>query len=134
MESLNPRMLWEIFKHIRRWLANLSRAGQQRQQESITALRAVIIAARETNVYMRQMQETQQRKHTTERHLATLWTQLGFDLDDLGLTKLAKRCHITGKNWADPSFYDKVFIEKADISLEQMERLAKYILLQLNKR
>lgn len=134
MDAINPKLLWDIFKHTQRWLANLSRAGEARQQQSRTALRKVIIAARETSVYVRQIHDTQQSDHATERHLATCWTQLGFDLEDLGLNKLAKRCHITGKHWADPEFYSSDFLLKADISLERMETLAKQILLDIEKR
>ena len=133
MDAINPKLLWEIFKHIQRWLANLNRAGEARQQQSRKALRNVIIAARETNVYVRQIQDTQQTDHATERHLAKCWTQLGFDLEDLRLNKLAKRCHITGKHWADPKFYSDDFLQKADISLERMETLAKQILLDIDK-
>lgn len=84
-------------------------------------------------MYVRQIQDTQQADHATERHLAKCWTQLGFDLDDLGLSKLAKRCHITGKHWADPKFYTDDFLQKADISLDRMERLAKQILVDIDK-
>lgn len=128
MENINARLLWEIFKHVRSWLANLNRASEQRQLDSISALREVIIAARETAVYMRQIQDTGNRHHATESHLAGLWTRLGFELEDLGLNKLAKRCQITGKHWADPTHYDETFLHKADISLETMEKLANQIL------
>lgn len=133
MESISPGLLWDIFKHVRSWLANLSRAGRERKQQSITALRNVVLTARETSVYLRQMQQTQQSDHTIERHLARLWTELGFELEDLGLNKLAKRCHISGKQWAKPGFYDADFLDKADISLDSIERLARQILLELNK-
>lgn len=133
MDPVSPALLWELFKHLRSWLSNLSRAGQARRKASVTALRNVIIAARETQVYMRQLEETQTPHHASESRLATLWTQLGFELSDLGLNKLAKRCHITGKNWADPAFYDEDFLQKADVSLEQMEKLAQQILLHMDK-
>lgn len=133
MESISPRLLWDIFKHVRSWLANLNRAGQQRKQQSVTALRNVILAARETSVYLRQVRQTGQADHASERELATLWTRLGFELDDLGLNKLARRCHISGKHWAEPDFFDAGFLDKADISLDTMETLAKQILFNLNK-
>lgn len=131
MDNISPGLLWDIFKHIRRWLANLNRAGQQRKQQSVNALRQVILTARETSVYLRQISETGQADHKTEAELARLWTQLGFELDDLGLNNLAKRCHISGKHWSDPDFYSAQFLDKADISLESMESLAKHILLKL---
>jgi hypothetical protein len=128
MENISAGLLWDIFKHARAWLANLSRANDQRKQQSIRALRDIISASRETAVYMRQMGESGKSDHTTERHLAVLWTELGFALEDLGIDKLAKRCQITGKHWADPGHYSEEFIKKADVSLERMEELAKEIL------
>ena len=132
MDNLSPQTWWAIFKHVRRWLANLNRASQARQQQSIKALQNVVLAARETSVYLRQI-ETGQVDHNSEKHLALVWTRLGFELEALGLNKLAKRCHITGKHWADPDFYDAVFLQQADISLERMEKLAREILFTLKK-
>jgi hypothetical protein len=133
MEQISPKLLWEIFKHVRSWLANLNRAGLQRKQQSKQALQNVILAARETAVYLRQLQETGRPDHAIERHLATLWTRLGFELDELGLNKLAKRCHISGRHWAQPDFYDAAFLKQADISLQSMETLASQILVKLKK-
>lgn len=133
MEHISPKLLWEIFKHVRSWLANLNRAGLQRRQQSKQALQNVILAARETAVYLRQLNDNGQPDHATERHLATLWTKLGFELDDLGLSTLAKRCHISGRHWAEPDFYDADFLKQADISLQSMEKLASQILFKLKK-
>ncbi|MEC9314152.1 MAG: hypothetical protein VYB22_04640 [Pseudomonadota bacterium] len=106
MDNISPTLLWEIFKHVRSWLANLNRAGWQRKQQSKQALQNVILAARETAVYLRQFKDTGKPNHRTERHLAMLWTKLGFELKEKGLDKLTKRCHISGGHWADPEFYD----------------------------
>jgi hypothetical protein len=128
MPGVSSALLWDVFKHVRAWLANLNRAGQARKQQSVKALREVVTAARETAVYMRQMQDTGARDHGTERRLAVLWTELGFALRDLGIEKLAKRCQITGKDWSRPGHYDREFLDKADVSLERMEQLALEIL------
>ena len=133
MEKVSAGLLWEVFKHLRSWLANLSRAGEARKRESVNALREVITAARETAVYMRRMQDTGARDHATEARLARLWTELGFALEDLGMGKLAKRCHVTGRQWADPSFYDEEFLKRADVSLERMEGLAREILREVKR-
>jgi hypothetical protein len=131
MDNLSPALLWDVLKHIRSWLANLSRAGTARKEESKKALRGVVKAARETAAYMRRMQDTGSRDHGTEGRLAVLWTELGFALQDLGIAKLAKRCQISGKQWSEPGFYDEAFVEKADISLERMEAVAMEILNQI---
>lgn len=133
MEKISAGLLWDIFKHGRSWLANLQRAGDARKQQSIKALRDIILASRETAVYIRKMNDTTTRDHDTERHLALLWTELGFALKDLGIDKLAKRCQISGKQWSNPHHYDEDFIAKADISLDRMEQMAQQILHDINR-
>lgn len=130
---ISAGVLWDIFKHTGTWLSNLGRAGEERKQQSVRALRDVITAARETAVYIRQMQDTGRRDHSVESHLSVLWTELGFALQDLGIEKLSRRCRIKGKEWSDPAHYDDAFLKKADVSLERMERLAHEILRQVNR-
>ena len=133
MANISAGLLWEIFKHAGSWLTNLNRASDQRKQQSIDALRNIILASRETAVYIRQMNDTSSRDHAAEKHLSALWTDLGFALQDLGISKLAKRCNIKGKQWAMPEHYDADFIKKADVSLDRMERLAQEILLKIQR-
>lgn len=133
MERVGAGLLWDVFKHLRAWLANLRRAGEARKRESVRALREVVKAARETAVYMRRLQDTGTRDHAVEARLAVLWTDLGFALEDLGIEKLAKRCRVLGKQWAEPAFYDEEFLKKADVSLERMEGLARGILGEIRR-
>ena len=131
MELINSSTLYSLFRHGLQWLGNLRRAKRARLEESVEALRQVITAARETAVYLRQVKEAGKPDHSVERHLTILWTRLGFTLQDLGIMKLAKRCQVTGMRWADPSRFDKDFLDKADVSLERMERLARAILAEI---
>ena len=64
------------------------------KRESIEALRAVIVAARQTQAYVRRLEDTGRQDHAEEARLAELWTELGFRLGDLKLDRLAKRCDI----------------------------------------
>lgn len=131
IEIVSAISLWELVKHAGTWVNNLKRAKTARKQASVTALRKVIVAARRTAVYVRQLKSTGKQSHKIETELAILWTELSFDLTDLGMTKLAKRCQIKGKQWADPSKMDAAFLEKADVGLEKMERLANVILYEI---
>ena len=131
MAVISDIVLWALFRHLGSWLGNLSRARQQRKRESIEALRAVVIAARHTQAYLRQLDDTGRRNHATEANLAGLWTELGFRLNDLGLAKLAKRCDIRGRYWADPETLDADFLQRADIGLERMEQLARQLLAEI---
>lgn len=133
MDVISSSQLWEILKHAGSWLANLGRASRERKEQSVRAVRNVITASRETAVYVRQLKETGKRNHATEAHLSVLWTELSFALEDIGISKLAKRCHINGKHWADPDHYDQEFLQKADVSLDRMEKLANQILIQIRR-
>ena len=122
-----------MVKHAGSWVANLRRASRARKQQSVDALRKVVVAARKTAVYTRRLQEKGTRAYQVEDELAVLWTELGFALDDLGIDKLAKRCRIKGQHWADPASFDADYLEKADVGLDRMEKLALQLLRELDK-
>ena len=132
METVSAGLLWEIFKHARQWLANLRRASQVRKVQSKKALRSIVSAARETAVYVRQLEETGRRDHKTELQLSLKWTDLGFELEDLGIQELAEKCQIKGKHWSNPNHYDRELLKKADVSLDRMEHLAQTILREIS--
>lgn len=133
LELVSAISIWELVKHTGSWISNLKRAKSARKLESIIALRKVILAARKTSVYVRQLHETGRQTHQTEAEIAVLWTELGFALEDLGIGKLAKRCRISGKHWANPSQSDLQFLEKANIGLASMEQLANELLREIKK-
>ena len=134
MPLISDHLLRELFGHLRSWLANLKRASDARKRESIDALRAVVLAARHTQVYLRHLRERGRQDHDTEARLAGMWTELGFRLQDLGLAKLAKRCDINGRYWADPEQFDDEFLRRADIGLQRMEQLARQLLAESGAR
>ena len=125
--------LWALIRHLKQWLTNLQRAGIERKRESVKALRAVILAARKTRTYLRKLKTGAQADHAQEAQLSEMWTRLGFDLKDLGLGKLAKRCDITGRYWADPGQFDREFLDRADIGLARMEQLARQTVAEIEK-
>lgn len=120
--------LWELIKHAGSWVVNLRRASVARKQESVNALRQVILAAQKTSVYIRQINDTGHKDHNIEAELSIAWTELSFKLEDLGIDALAQRCRMKGKHWANPSQFASKELEKADIGLEKMEILAGEIL------
>jgi N-carbamoylputrescine amidase len=130
---LTDSALWELVKHLKQWLTNLRRAGAARKRESIDALRAVIVAARSTRVYLRRIGDTGQADHAEEARLARMWTELGFGLKDLGLGALAKRCDVTGRYWSDPAQFDPEYLHRADVGLERMEKLARQTLAEVER-
>lgn len=124
--------IWELLKHLRQWLSNLNRASKERKAQSLEALRSVIVASRSTATYLREIRDTGKQSHSKEAKLSEQWTRLGFQLSDLGLTKLARRCEITGRYWSDPNQFDEEFLKKADISLERMEKLARQMVAEVD--
>ena len=133
METVSAGLLWEIFKHARQWLANLRRASQERKLQSKKALRSIVSAARETAVYVRQLEETGKRDHKIERQLSLKWTELGFELEDLGIRDLAQKCQIKGKHWSNPNHFGREFLKKADVSLDRMEHSAQTTLKEISR-
>ena len=131
MALISDSALWELFRHLRSWLTNLQRAGVARKRESVEALRAVVVAARHTQAYLRRLRDHNAQDHAEEARLASMWTELGFRLGDLDLTRLAKRCDISGRYWADPDQFEDDFLHKADIGLARMEQLARQMIAQI---
>ena len=134
MAQVTDISLWALIRHLKQWLTNLRRAGDERKRQSIEALRKVIVAARNTRVYLRSLKDTAQQDHAREAKLSEMWTELGFVLKDLGLGTLAKRCDITGRYWADPEQFDREFLEKADVGLSRMEQLARQMVAGIERR
>lgn len=126
--TLSPENLWDLLKHVKSWLINLERAGEARKKESVEALRAVLSAVRETESYLRRLR-TKGREQNIEDKLALLWTELSYKLTDIGLDKLAKKCFMKGKYWADRDKYTDAYFERYGVSLELIEHI---VLRQLN--
>lgn len=131
MALITDISLWALIKHLKLWLTNLRRAGDERKRQSIRALRAVIIAARSTKAYLRKLTVTAKQDYAQEAKLAQTWTELGFVLKDLKLGALAKRCDISGRYWADPQQFERAFLDKADVGLARMEQLARQLVAEI---
>ncbi len=133
LAELSAKELLSIITHLKQWVGNLRRAQVLRKQESKKALRAVISAVRETTVYLRGLKEGREKSIEKEERLSLKWTQLAFELEDLGLKKLASRCSLKGRYWADPSEYDQDFLERVGMRMADIERIAQSSLKELEK-
>jgi len=133
LAELSAKELLSIITHVKQWVGNLRRAKQQRKLESKQALRAVISVVRETTVYLRSLEEGREKSIEKEERLSLSWTQLAFALEDLELNKLASRCSIKGRYWANPADYDQNFLERAGMRLADIERMAQASLKELGK-
>ncbi len=133
LEPTTTAALSAVLKHVLTWLTNLRRASDARKNESLEAVNQVIIAARRTSVYSR-AHETGNVDMKVEAELATLWTELSFELQRLGLTKLAKRCDVTGRYWASPTSFSKEWLNQADVGLEAVEKLARQVKAEIQSK
>ena len=79
-------------------------------------------------MYCRKLDEGRGKDHGEEMQLSLLWTELSFELDDLELAALAKRCRIKGRYWADPNQYNRRFLDQAQTRLEDVEKAAATLL------
>ena len=123
--GLSPSEWLAIITHVKKWVANLSRAKTERKKQSNKALRAVIKAVRQTKIYLRHLRDGGKKSIEKERKLSMLWTGLSFDLSDIGLKKLADRCDSMGSYWADPAEFDEAFLNRAGNRLPDIEKLAE---------
>lgn len=136
--ELDPSDWLSLIKHVKQWLGNLGRARQERKQQSIKALRAVLMAARKTERYVTDLSDGKSQSRSKEEEIATLWTSLGFELEDLGIDKLAKVCRIKGKYWATrksngESVFSEDFLNRAGTRLADVERLANLTIRAVKK-
>ena len=122
-----------LFTHLKKWATNLRRANMARKAESMDALQDVIRAVRKTAIYLRRIKRRGDRTEEKEEELSLMWTNLGFKLEDLNLSSLARKCQISGKHWSDPEHYSQDFLNKADVSLESIEKLALTLIQEIKK-
>ena len=123
----------KIISHVKKWVTNLMRAKEIRKQESKDALRTVMKAAHETWLYLRTLREGGTKTIEKEGDLSSLWTELSFKLDDIGLKSLSERCSLMGRYWADPALFDDESLNTAQDRLFDIERIAQEGLDQIEK-
>lgn len=113
-------------KYLVQWLRGLMRASEQRKRDCEHAIDSVIAGVRRTQAYCR-ARDKGQINAETEASLAAMWTELGFQLEALGVKKLAKRCDVSGRYWASPEQFSKEWLDQADIGFDSVEKLARQL-------
>lgn len=132
IEMVTTISLWELGKHAISWVNNLRRAKLARRQQSLNALRQVVVAAQKTQIYLQHLDQHADDLIEQQLALAEQWTALSFELDDLGLGKLASRCRMRGSEWASFADAPAEQTEKLTMGLARLQRDALEILDQLN--
>ena len=130
--------LLTIITHLKKWVTNLLRAKKARKDESKDALEAVILAIRETQIYLRDLRERGKKAKSikTEKHLSLFWTKLSFSAGSIHLEKLAESCNTLGKYWADSADLSKELLNSEIIykRLSEIENIARDNLKQLTSK
>lgn len=133
IEAVGAGAVSALTTHILKWVSNLSRAGNDRKNESRASLKKVILAVRNTSIYCRALDEGLSKDYQKETEISVEWTNLAMELERLKLYELAKKCRVKGWYWEDQGRFDQDFLEKAQINFAQVERLASKLLREINK-
>lgn len=132
-ETVTGSTISALIGHLVRWVTNLGRAGAARKRESRESLKQVVLAVRKTAVYGRSLDAGTTRNFDREAEIAMEWTALAIELERLGLGKLAKKCRVTGWYWENQERFDAGFLERAQVGLDQVERLALALLAEIDR-
>lgn len=122
--TVSASSLATLGRYLLQWLQSLSKASDDRKRECLHAIEAVQAAVRRTQRYV-QERNSGRIDAKTEADLASMWTDLGFRLSDLGVKKLAKRCDVKGRYWADKRKFSEEWWDQADIELDSVAELAR---------
>ncbi len=122
-----------IITHVKKWVTNLLRAKEKRKKESKEALRTVIKATQETRLYLRDIREGGAKTIEKDGELSSLWTELSFKLDDIGLKKVGDKCIDMGRYWADPALFDDASLDSAQTRLLDIEKIAQLCLNEISE-
>jgi hypothetical protein len=66
--------------------------------------------------------------YAREPEISIEWTDLSFELDNLGLKALAKKCRVKGWYWETQGRFDSAFLAKAQVSFAEVENAARRLL------
>lgn len=131
LETLaTPATAKEIASHVVKWLVNLKRASDDRKSQSLRAVSKVVTLVRVTTAYSRGLKAGKQ-DFNTEAYLAGQWSELAFELTQLKLDALAKKCDLKSRYWANPEQFLPEFLADADISFDTVERVARDMSIQI---
>lgn len=131
-EAIGGAVVSALTTHLLKWVANLRRAGNSRKVESRESLERVILAVRKTSIYCSSLEDGGEKNYNIETEISMEWTQLAMELERLGLCALAKKCRVKGWYWEDKGRFDEQFLEKAQVSFNQVESLATQLLREIN--
>ena len=133
LEAIAAITAKEVVSHIVKWLVNLKRAGGERQQQSQHAVNRVASLVKKTLAYSRGLKLGKQ-DFVAEADLSGNWSDLSFELADLKLHALAKKCDVMSRYWSNPEQFPPGFLAEADISFETFSSVVRDLTIQIKLR
>jgi hypothetical protein len=91
-----------------------------RNERFKTALKAVLTAVHETNLYLASMRKRKRHNLKEESRIAGLWTDAAVELLEFD-KELAKKCELKGNFWSDPLEWNYKDINQVRHALDAIE-------------
>jgi hypothetical protein len=120
-------LLLSIFKEFKDWILGIDKANLENNKEDKIALKSIYIALSETKFYFTD-RKTMPQDRNRERQISKLWFDASTELKHID-RELAQMCFLKGDFWTDPDNWKQNDGEKINISIEEMTRLSKGLLM-----
>jgi hypothetical protein len=113
-------LLLNITGSLKGFIESIGKNRQEKKENFKTAMKAVLTAVHETNLYLSGMKSKRRHDLKEESHLAALWTDAAVTLLDFD-KELAVMCEVKGQNWSDPKEWSYKEINQARHALRSIE-------------
>lgn len=120
-------LLLSVFKEFKDWIIGIDKSNLEHNKEDKTALKSIYLALSETKFYFVD-RKTMPQDRNRERQISKLWFDASTELKTID-RDLAQKCFLKGDFWTDPDNWHKNDGEKINISIEEMTKLSKELLL-----
>jgi len=118
--------LISTFKAVSNVLAVLKKAGDRDEDKITEALKAILVAASETESYLTDL-NSKERERKRETSISKMWVEAGVLLRKIE-PNLAERCIMKSDYWVDPDSWTTRQVKDAKITLQMMKDDARVLL------
>jgi hypothetical protein len=120
MAAFDIPLLLSIANSLKSFIESIGKLGQEKKEKYKSALKAVLTAVHETNLYLAGMKSKRRHDLKQESHLAELWTDAAMALLDFD-KELAILCEIKSDNWSEPKDWSYKEINQTKHALQEIE-------------
>lgn len=122
-----PLPVFDTIKVVLGWIEKFRESNNRVEDKHTEALRAIYVAASETESYIAEYNRSFESDRERERALSRLWVEAGVSLRKID-PNLAQRCITKADYWTNPESWSKTDIAKAQINLQTMKDDARALL------